>query len=257
MLAAMAVPEDRYEEVAAEVNALSAVAHNYRREHALNMWFVLGTDSPAGIDCAIATIETRTGLPVSRFPKEREYFVGMRFAVGGDAPVGASEFPRALSSGPVSLDPPLRKLIRATQAGLPLVPQPYRLLAESLELSDGQVREGLQYLLEEGAIRRIGVVPNHYAIGYRANGMAVFDVDDSKIDQLGSRVGALDCVSHCYRRPRHMPRWPFNLFTMIHGATRDAVYEQIETIRSILGSSCRDSDVLFSTEILKKTGLRI
>ena len=77
MLAAMSVPAGRFDDVAAEVNALPAVAHNYAREHTLNMWFVLATETPEGAREAIRTIERRTGLPVVDFPKEREYFVGL------------------------------------------------------------------------------------------------------------------------------------------------------------------------------------
>ena len=80
VLAALAVPEARYDEVTALVNALPQVAHNYRREHALNMWFVLATETPAGIAEALARIERDTGLPVYAFPKEREYFVEMKLA---------------------------------------------------------------------------------------------------------------------------------------------------------------------------------
>ncbi len=81
VLAALAVPEARYDEVAAKVNALPQVAHNYRREHALNMWFVLATETPAGIAEAIDRIELDTSLRVYAFPKEREYFVEMKLAV--------------------------------------------------------------------------------------------------------------------------------------------------------------------------------
>ena len=80
VLAALRVPEERYDEVAGLVSALPQVAHNYRREHALNMWFVLATETPAGIGAAIARIEEATGLPVYAFPKEREYFVEMKLA---------------------------------------------------------------------------------------------------------------------------------------------------------------------------------
>jgi DNA-binding Lrp family transcriptional regulator len=80
VLAALAVPEARYDEVTALVNALPQVAHNYRREHALNMWFVLATETPAGIADAVARIERDTGLTVFAFPKEREYFVEMKLA---------------------------------------------------------------------------------------------------------------------------------------------------------------------------------
>lgn len=78
VLAALAAPEERYDEVTALVNALPQVAHNYRREHALNMWFVLATETPAGIAEALARIEAATGLPVYAFPKEQEYFVEMK-----------------------------------------------------------------------------------------------------------------------------------------------------------------------------------
>lgn len=78
VLAAMAVPEVRYDEVTGLVNALPQVAHNYRREHTLNMWFVLATETPEGIPAAISRIEADTGLRVHAFPKEREYFVEMK-----------------------------------------------------------------------------------------------------------------------------------------------------------------------------------
>ena len=112
-------------------------------------------------------------------------------------------------------------------------------------------------MLDLGVIRRIGAVPNHYALGYTANGMSVWDVADERIDDLGARVGALEFVTHCYRRPRRLPDWPYNLFAMVHGKTRDEVLAQVAGIAALLGADCRAYDVLFSTAILKKTGLRI
>jgi DNA-binding Lrp family transcriptional regulator len=150
-----------------------------------------------------------------------------------------------------------RRLIVATQAGLPLVARPYDELARRLGLSAADVKSRLQRMLETGMIRRIGVVPNHYAIGYTANGMSVWDVDDSEVDRLGAAVGALDCVTHCYRRPRHRPDWPYNLFAMVHGRDRAAVEKHVACIATLLGLQCRAHDVLYSTRILKKTGLRI
>jgi DNA-binding Lrp family transcriptional regulator len=78
VLAALKAPEADYERIAELVNALPEVAHNYRREHALNMWFVLATETREGIPAAIARIEAATGLRVFAFPKEREYFVEMK-----------------------------------------------------------------------------------------------------------------------------------------------------------------------------------
>lgn len=150
-----------------------------------------------------------------------------------------------------------RQIIQATQHGLPLVAEPYQAVGELLGLDAEQVMQRMQHMLENGMIRRIGAVPNHYKLGYRYNGMTVWDVDDQHIDDLGQQVGQLDFVSHCYRRPRHLPDWPYNLFAMVHSKTEQGVQQQIATISALLGAACQGSDVLFSTRILKKTGLRI
>jgi DNA-binding Lrp family transcriptional regulator len=150
-----------------------------------------------------------------------------------------------------------RRLIVATQAGLPLVPQPYQQLADQLGTTPDEVMTRLQAMLARGTIRRMGAVPNHYAIGYTANGMSVWDVPDEQIDALGERIGALDFVTHSYHRPRALPAWPYNLFAMVHGSSREEVLAKVDEIRALLGDACRSHDVLFSTRILKKTGLRI
>lgn len=150
-----------------------------------------------------------------------------------------------------------RRLILATQRGLPLCAQPYEALAAELGCAAATVMQRLEAMLARGVIRRIGAVPNHYAIGYTANGMSVWDVADELVDELGERIGQLPFVTHCYRRPRHLPGWPYNLFAMLHGDSRDEVMARIAIVRSLLGDACRADDVLFSTAILKKTGLRL
>jgi DNA-binding Lrp family transcriptional regulator len=150
-----------------------------------------------------------------------------------------------------------RRLVLATQAGLPLEPRPYWVLAQQLGVEEAEVQSRLAALLENGIIRRIGAVPNHYAIGYTANGMSVWDVDDARIDELGAQVGALAFVTHCYRRPRRLPDWPYNLFAMVHSQTREEVAARVAEIAALLGDACRAHDILYSTAILKKTGLRI
>jgi len=87
--------------------------------------------------------------------------------------------------------------------------------------------------------------------------MSVWDVDDARISELGAKVGALPFVTHCYRRPRRLPDWPYNLFAMVHGRSRDEVESKLGEIRLLLGDALRASDVLYSTRILKKTGLRL
>ena len=150
-----------------------------------------------------------------------------------------------------------RALIVATQDGLPLVPRPYETIGAQIGISGEEVARRLQAMLANGMIRRIGAVPNHYAIGWTANGMTVWDVDDERIDELGTLIGSLDFVTHCYRRPRALPAWPYNLFAMVHGASRDECSAKAAQIRALLGAACRGDDILYSTKILKKSGLRI
>jgi DNA-binding Lrp family transcriptional regulator len=150
-----------------------------------------------------------------------------------------------------------RELIAATQGGLPLVARPYEAVGAMLGVSGERVRARLGEMLEQGLVRRIGAVPNHYKLGFVANGMSVWDVDDAQVDALGAQVGALEGVSHCYRRPRHPPAWNYNLFAMLHGSSRAEVERQAEHIVALLGPACRGHDILYSTAILKKTGLRL
>jgi DNA-binding Lrp family transcriptional regulator len=165
----------------------------------------------------------------------------------------------ALAPGlpPVPVDPIDRRIVAATQAGLPLTERPYAEIAGRIGLSPAEVMRRMRRLLAAGIIRRIGAVPNHYALGYRANGMSVWDVPDERIDALGRRIGQLPFVSHCYRRPRHSPLWPYSLFAMVHGRERGEVAAHVREIAELLGPDDRGHDVLFSTRILKKTGLRI
>ena len=150
-----------------------------------------------------------------------------------------------------------RKIIEATQKGFPKCRQPYHEIAAQLELDVSTVINRIQNMLDKGIIRRIGVVPNHYKLGFKANGMSVWNVPEERIAELGKKIGALDFVSHCYQRPRFLPEWPYNLFAMVHGKTREEVHDKVEKIAELLGEDNRGHQVLFSTKILKKTGLRI
>jgi DNA-binding Lrp family transcriptional regulator len=149
------------------------------------------------------------------------------------------------------------RLVAACQAGLPLTPRPYHAIAEQLGLTPEEVMARMNAMLATGVIRRIGVVPNHYALGYTANGMTVWNVADDQVDTLGETVGRLPFVSHCYRRPRRLPLWPYNLFAMVHAKSREQAQAYADQIAAVLGDACRQSDILYSSRMLKKTGLRI
>jgi siroheme decarboxylase len=150
-----------------------------------------------------------------------------------------------------------RRIVLATQAGLPLTPRPFHAVAEWVGATPGEVMRRMERMRADGVIRRIGVVPNHYAIGYHANAMAVWDVEDAGVDELGALIGALPFVSHCYRRLRRRPLWPHNLFVMVHGTNRAEVEEKVAHIGALIGSAARAHAILYSKRILKKSGLRL
>jgi siroheme decarboxylase len=255
-LAAMAVPTADFERVARMLEASPEVAHNYRRDHALNMWFVLATPTQAGLDTAIRRIQSATGLMVYDFPKLKEYHLGFWLHLGEDGSVGVRRVERERPVDPPTLDSLDRALVAATQAGLPLEPEPFETVARQIESDQATVAARLQCLLDSGAVRRIGAVPNHYRLGLRGNGMTVWNIEDPEVDALGERIGALGFVSHCYCRPRRLPLWPYNLFAMVHGRDRAEVLAAAAQIEALVAADCRGHRVLFSEAILKKAGLR-
>jgi DNA-binding Lrp family transcriptional regulator len=259
-LAALSAPEADFERVARLVNRLPAVAHNYRRGHALNMWFVVASSREQGVDECLEMIAAQTGLRVYSFPKLHEFYLGLWLEFDGEDGVKTVPVPESASASvdqDCGIDMLDRRIVAATQAGLPLVAEPYVQLAEDIDLPVDELMRAMRRLLSVGVIRRIGAVPNHYRLGLRGNGMTVWDVPDELAISLGERVGALDFVSHAYLRPRHEDVWPYNLFAMVHGRDRTEVLEKSAQLRRVLGEDVRGHDVLLSTAVLKKTGLRL
>ena len=153
-----------------------------------------------------------------------------------------------------------RALIHATQKGLPLSATPFLDLANALKTSESEVLKRFEKMLQNGIIRRIAAVPNHYALGIVANGMAVWDIADSQVESVGQFFAQNPEVSHCYERPRHLPQWRFNLFTMLHGENRESVVNLQKTliadVNRLFPQALQAHDILFSSRILKKTGAR-
>ena len=149
-----------------------------------------------------------------------------------------------------------RRLLAVVEQGLPLVAAPYAELATRLEVDETRVIEGLRELLAQGVIKRLGVVVRHHELGYRANAMVVWDLPDATVDALGRQLGQDPVVRLCYRRPRRLPEWPYNLFTMVHGQDRDAVRAEVERLAARHGLAEMPRAVLFSTRRFKQRGAR-
>lgn len=147
-----------------------------------------------------------------------------------------------------------RDLIAAIQAGLPLVPRPYAAIGERIGMTEDEVIAGIRRLLDQGLIKRLGVVVRHRTLGYRANAMVVWDVPDDRLDELGPCMGRFPFVTLCYHRPRHLPAWPYNLFTMIHGRDRNEVLARVEELVVSCGLETIPHQALFSKRCFKQRG---
>jgi siroheme decarboxylase len=145
-------------------------------------------------------------------------------------------------------------IIGAIQGGLPLVERPYAAIGRALGIDESTVIERIQALLADGSIKRLGVVVRHQELGYRANAMVVWDLPEARVDALGARIGAVPFVTLCYRRPRRLPDWPYNLFTMIHGRSREAVLAQVAKVELSLDLGPVPHAVLFSGQRFKQRG---
>jgi DNA-binding Lrp family transcriptional regulator len=273
-LVAMHAPEDRYEAIADTVNEFTAVAHNYEREHPhLNMWFVVSVadhpdpdkDGDDRVEEVLAEIEDATGQETYNLPKVREFHVGAKFLVDGPVPEGDVDLsdlgPEVTSSGRDTLTPEERDLVVEIQGGLPVTETPYADVAAAIDADVEWVLETIKRFDAEGKVRRVGVIPNHYALGYTENGMTVWDVPADALDEVGPVVADLDFVTHCYERPRHAGVWEYNFFAMTHGRTEAESERRIAEVRDLMDDywdvGADDWDTLFSTRILKKTGIRI
>jgi DNA-binding Lrp family transcriptional regulator len=152
-------------------------------------------------------------------------------------------------------DSPFEKaLIEIISEGLPLVNQPYAVIAEQLGCSETTVIDGIKRIMARGDVKRFGVVVRHRKLGYRANGMVVWDIPDARIAELGHCIGQYAFVTLCYQRPRRMPQWRYNLFSMIHGQDRAAVIEQVDFIIEQCGLHDIEHEVLFSRGCFKERG---
>ena len=254
-LAAMSIPTDKLTEIATLVNEFSEVNHNYEREHHLNLWFVVAASSQETVDKVLDDIQEKTGYKVLNLPLLKEYHIDLGFSMN-DKPkkkVSQSDTSKIINQHDIDLIQN-KQLIAAIQTGLPLTERPYFEIGERLGISEQAVITKISTLKMAGVIRRMGVVVRHHELGYRANAMLVWDVPDDKVDELGRKLGAEDEVTLCYQRPRIKPRWPYNLFSMIHGKNRDDVMAYIEQLVKKLALENTPYEILFSRQRFKQCG---
>lgn len=251
VLAAMRVPASRIDAVASLVSAHAGVNHNYEREHALNLWFVVTGRDACEVGRTVSAIECASGLPALRLPMRRRYRIDLGFDFRHDTAPGCM----AAASDGYPVAPHEHALAAAVEEGLPLLPRPYDAWAERLGLSPTDVLATLERWLAHGTLSRFGAIVRHRELGFEANAMTVFDVPDGAVDACGEALSREPGVTLCYRRERHA-EWPYNLYCMVHGRDRDAVRAVIHRAATHSGAGRYRSAVLFSLRRFKQTGSR-
>ena len=146
------------------------------------------------------------------------------------------------------------QLIAAVQAGLPIVARPYAVIAERLSLTEQEVISRLSYLKTQGLLKRWGVVVKHRQLGYLANAMIVMNVPDELVTEIGRQLSQQECVNLCYQRPRQSEVWPYNLYCMIHGKSREGVLQQWAVVQQACGLTAFATEILFSRRCFKQRG---
>jgi siroheme decarboxylase len=249
-LAAMAVPEDRINEVAQLVNAEAGVNHSYLRENMWNLWFVATAANTDALAAQLARLRQVTDLDILDLRLVRAFNIDLGFALRGPrvqmAPRPAPDMQ--------ALRPDDRPVLQALSSGLPLVPQPYLHLAQALARSEADIISRIAALSAAEILTRVGVIVRHRAVGWASNAMVVWDVAAAKIAAAGPALAELPGISLCYQRATVSGVWPYALYSMIHARSRVealAVLAQAKALPELAGTT---PQVLFSTRCFKQSG---
>jgi siroheme decarboxylase len=257
MLVAAKVDSEHPHRPAEIINSHPGVSHNYLRNHEFNLWFTIATepDSKLGLDGTLEVLQHLTGAEsVRQLPTLTLFKINMDLEMVGDTSALASAAvaapPRELD--PIELDDLDIAVIRELQGDMPVVPEPYEPTADALGLPVKRLLEHLEGMRDRGALRRVAAILYHRRAGFSANGMGVWKVPEERIDEIGPRMAAYRGISHCYRRPTY-PDWPYSVFTMAHGRSKeecDAILDRIAEETGI-----HERAVLYSSTEFKKIRL--
>ena len=257
MLVAAKVDPDQPHRAARIINSHPGVSHNYLRDHDFNLWFTIAVepDSRLGLEGTLEVLQRLTGAESMRqLPTLRLFKINMdlEMAEGTEALASATTVEVPKDPKPAELSELDIAVIRGLQGDMPAAPEPYAPAAGELGLSQERLLEQLESMSERRALRRVAAILYHRRAGFSANGMGVWRVPDGRIQELGPRMAAFRGISHCYQRPTY-PDWPYSVFTMAHGRSREECDEILDAIAEATGIV--DRRTLYSSTEFKKIRL--
>ena len=254
MLVAAKVDPEYPHRAAQVINGHPGVTHNYLRTHDFNLWFTIATEpgSALGLDGTLDVLQAETGAEsIRQLPTLTLFKIRMDLEMekGTDtlATAGQAVSPRELD--PIELSDDDVATIRATQGPMPVIAEPYAPAAQRLGVAQGEVLGRLESLRERGGLRRVAAILFHRRAGFSANGMGVWKVPQEDVLETGKRMAAFRGISHCYERPTY-PDWPYSVFTMAHGRSKDECDAVLDAIAETTGITERAT--LYSSTEFKK-----
>ncbi|MBF8437791.1 AsnC family transcriptional regulator [Halanaerobiaceae bacterium Z-7014] len=265
-LLAASVAEARIRAVAREINKLPGVTHNYRRSHDYNLWFTLTVGPEDSLDQKISKLEEDLDIEILQLPAIKRYKLGVKLDLqdkgkmetkardAGDKGSGQADEVREARQDIYRPDQLDRNIIALLQEDIELVARPFKVIADSCGCGEDEVLARLKQMKEAGALKRIAPLLYHRRSGYQANGMVVWKMAGSEIDEAGYQLAAFDQVSHCYHRPAYPPDWPFNLYAMTHAKTQAGLEATAEEMAEEIGN--KNYQIIYSLEEFKKSSMK-
>jgi DNA-binding Lrp family transcriptional regulator len=257
-LVAAKIPEDRLDQAAQVINQHPGVTHNYKRNHDYNLWFTIAVppNSKLGLEKSVEILGKLAGVEVIRLmPTLKLFKIGVQLDMTGkEDGTKAKAKPQYTEADRQNAVKEITDfdiaVIRQLQKDLPIVSRPFDGWAEELEVSTEDLLAAGRQMIERKQMRRFSAVLNHRKAGFRFNGMGVWAVPEDKSDEIGYQMAAFKAVSHCYLRPTY-PDWPYTIFTMVHGRTKEECEEILQAIEDETG--IKERATLYSTKEYKKT----
>jgi DNA-binding Lrp family transcriptional regulator len=244
VLCAASVTGAKLEKTARLISAMRGVSHNYLRSGDPNLWFTLSARSEAASRAAVAAISRRTGLKIIQLPAEKVFKIDARFSLAARSRVFRHRYRRAV------LRPGDKRRVICLNRPFPLSSRPFKSAALRLGSTEEKVVSDIRGFLDAGLMRRFGLILGHTRVGLRANCMAAWRVPSGKVASAARLFAGTKEITHCYLR-RTAPGWPYNVYTMVHCASRPACLRLLARLSR--GAGVKEYRPLFTVREFKKT----